>query len=264
MSEANLNNSMNKNGQPLLNNILESSRDRIFANMTQDCVRPFQRHKFEFQSSQQFEPDQIPCSNNLDIRSSFLNKSGEGSGNVRDKQLVDENIMDYFVSQYQERANVHDSSGKCIVLNEKIPILSQLNNANSYARRSQKYTMNHASSKYSSGNVSFSFFANSVLFNPREEKNMPTKDKVENWLERTEYVLHDNDASGAELSMNWEETEFDYPNNDVFGENFSYVDYLDIIHLQRRKIDTLVRKAYFNEWKRYPEDTFDVSTLSSK
>lgn len=257
----------NTSTKPLLTSFIEnieSSRDKIFINVTENCILPFQKQKFDFPSSQQFELDQIPCSNNLDVRTSPLNKNvEESSGIIRGRQHIDENIMDYFASQYQEKTDIHNAHGKFLILNEKVPMLSQLNN-NSYVRRNHKMA-NRMESRYSSGNVSYSFFENSAIFNPREEKNMPTKDKVENWLERSVFVSRENDTSQTEISMDWEENEFDYPNTEFYGKNnFAYVDYQDVIHLQSRKIDSLVRKAYFNEIRRYHEDTFDVSTLSSQ
>ncbi|KAL3230969.1 Prospore formation at selected spindle poles protein 1 [Nakaseomyces bracarensis] len=252
-----------KISKPLLDSFIggcENGQDRKFFNLSQDCSRPFQilRKDFPFQ---QFDVDQMQC--NVETRSSFLNKYGDCPDINTDNQLIDENVLEHFVKQPQEKSNIQSPCCKFLTLNDKIPMLSLLNNNNIKSNKNPK--ISPGMSRYSSSNISQIFFENSILFNPREEKNMSAKDKVDNWIENNIVTSHGNNYAGAEISLDWEENEFDYPETELFPkETNKVIDYQDIIYLQCRKIDSLVRKAYSNERKRYHEDTFDVSTLSSR
>lgn len=88
-------------------------------------------------------------------------------------------------------------------------------------------------------------------FNPRTASNMPHKEKVNNWIENIpifelEDGIFETDCYNIDYSMDWEEQEFESSlhnyNNNHNKSSFATLD--DILQLQSKKLDTLVRKMY--------------------
>ncbi|QLQ77824.1 hypothetical protein HG537_0A00710 [Torulaspora globosa] len=87
------------------------------------------------------------------------------------------------------------------------------------------------------------------FFNPRTATNMPHKEKVNNWIENIPIFEIENgvwksDCYDTNYSINWEETEFD---DAVKAETISFVTNDELLYLQAKKFDSLVRKFYGSE-----------------
>lgn len=85
-----------------------------------------------------------------------------------------------------------------------------------------------------------------AFFNPRTASNMPHKEKVNNWIENIpvfeiESGLWESNCYDSNYSLNWEENEFDEP---VRINNISFITQDELLFLQGKKFETLVRKMY--------------------
>lgn len=88
-----------------------------------------------------------------------------------------------------------------------------------------------------------------AFFNPRTASNMPHKEKVNNWIENIpiyeiEGGIWESKCYDNNYSMNWEENEFDNPTK---TNSISYVTHDELLYLQARKFESLVRKLYKSE-----------------
>ncbi|SMN22721.1 similar to Saccharomyces cerevisiae YHR185C PFS1 Sporulation protein required for prospore membrane formation at selected spindle poles [Maudiozyma saulgeensis] len=88
-------------------------------------------------------------------------------------------------------------------------------------------------------------------FDPRGAKDMPAKEKVTNWIDNIPiYEIRDNiwnnDCFPNDYSLNWDEVEFDRKNNQFLtrDQNVSLTNSDELIFLQSKKIDCLVRLVY--------------------
>lgn len=84
------------------------------------------------------------------------------------------------------------------------------------------------------------------FFNPRTASNMPHKEKVNNWIENIpifelENGIWKSECYDSNYSINWEETEFD---DAVKADTISFVTHDELLYLQAKKFDSLVRKSY--------------------
>lgn len=106
-----------------------------------------------------------------------------------------------------------------------------------------------------------------TFFNPRTASNMPHREKVNSWIENIpvyeiEEGLWESECYDMEYSMEWEEDEFESP--DVYGTStISYATNDEILFLQARKFETLVRKSYESENEiRLSEKDFSLDSNS--
>lgn len=86
------------------------------------------------------------------------------------------------------------------------------------------------------------------FFNPRTASNMPHKEKVNNWIENipvfeVENGLWETECYDTNYSIDWEEHEFDCRS---FNETnkISFVTHDELLFLQAKKFETVVRKLY--------------------
>ncbi|QLL30257.1 hypothetical protein HG536_0A00740 [Torulaspora globosa] len=87
------------------------------------------------------------------------------------------------------------------------------------------------------------------FFNPRTASNMPHKEKVNNWIENipifeVENGIWRSDCYDTNYSVNWEESEFD---DAAKADTISFVTHDELLYLQAKKFDSLVRKSYGSE-----------------
>lgn len=102
------------------------------------------------------------------------------------------------------------------------------------------------------------------FFNPRTASNMPHKEKVNNWIENipifeVEEGMWESECYNTEYNLNWEEEEFDCQALDFEKRRFQnqttktnknpYANATndELLQLQAKKLDTLVRKLYLLE-----------------
>ncbi|SCU86558.1 LAFA_0E01574g1_1 [Lachancea sp. 'fantastica'] len=101
----------------------------------------------------------------------------------------------------------------------------------------------------------FSFQTFPSYFNPRSATNMPHQEKVNKWIENVPtFVASGGDwqsnCYSVEFDVDWEEQEFDlanldqHQNHDPTLTTFSFNTADEILHLQAKRLDTLVRKVY--------------------
>lgn len=93
------------------------------------------------------------------------------------------------------------------------------------------------------------------FFNPRTASNMPHKEKVNNWIENIPVFEVENgtwksECYESDYSMNWEESEFDEA---AKGDTISFVTHDELLYLQAKKFESLVRKFYRSEHE--PKDS---------
>ncbi|CEP64054.1 Pfs1p LALA0_S10e01200g [Lachancea lanzarotensis] len=99
----------------------------------------------------------------------------------------------------------------------------------------------------------FSFQTFPSYFNPRSATNMPHQEKVSKWIENVPTFVASSghwqsDCYGVEFDLDWEEQEFDFATSDQHDDpimtkiSFNTAD--EILHLQSKRLDTLVRKLY--------------------
>ncbi|XDT12797.1 Hypothetical protein J6892_05303 [Nakaseomyces glabratus] len=74
-----------------------------------------------------------------------------------------------------------------------------------------------------------SYYDSHIKFNPREEKNMPTKDKVENWLEMSGFIKYKHIDSESNMSIHWEENEFDFQDSSILAMIRSHLEIIKIL-----------------------------------
>ncbi|CAI4064132.1 Pfs1p SKDI_08G2300 [Saccharomyces kudriavzevii IFO 1802] len=92
-------------------------------------------------------------------------------------------------------------------------------------------------------------------FNPRTTQNMPCSEKVETWLERLPiFVGFDGylftNCFDYEYMLDWEETEFTFEKTTCMETDYSRaLTDTDIIHIQEKKIETLIRNQYLKEYE---------------
>lgn len=180
----------------------------------------------------------------------------------KNEWFIDENLMEY-LPQFQKSKKISNNDTNCRRNDRASLNFIRDNPSQSVQNQVCPYGEFYHSS--SNTNRCSSYYDSHIKFNPREEKNMPTKDKVENWLEMSGFIKYKHIDSESNMSIHWEENEFDFQDSEYFSnDSFSFGDYQDIIYLQSRKIDSLVRKAYLSEQKARHHDSFDSSTLSSE
>ncbi|QLG72988.1 hypothetical protein HG535_0E00720 [Zygotorulaspora mrakii] len=90
-----------------------------------------------------------------------------------------------------------------------------------------------------------------TFFNPRTATNMPHKEKVNSWIENIpvyeiEEGLWESECYDMEYSLNWEEDEFENPEF-YRTSTISYAMNDEVLFLQAKKFETLVRKLYESE-----------------
>ncbi|SCU99980.1 LAME_0G06766g1_1 [Lachancea meyersii CBS 8951] len=96
----------------------------------------------------------------------------------------------------------------------------------------------------------FSFQTFPSYFNPRAATNMPHQEKVNKWIENVPTFIASgehwrSDCYGVELEADWEEQEFDLALSQHQDHNpFSFNTADEILHLQAKRLDSLVRKLY--------------------
>lgn len=88
-----------------------------------------------------------------------------------------------------------------------------------------------------------------AFFNPRTASNMPHKEKVNNWIENIpifeiESGQWKSNCYDSNYSMNWEENDFDDP---AKINNISFITHDELLFLQGKKFESLVRKLYKSE-----------------
>lgn len=95
----------------------------------------------------------------------------------------------------------------------------------------------------------FSFQTFPSYFNPREASNMPHQEKVNKWIESVPTFnvsgeLWESECYSVNTDLDWEEKEFD--RGLVCHESlpFSLATADEILHLQAKRLDTLVRRNY--------------------
>lgn len=88
-------------------------------------------------------------------------------------------------------------------------------------------------------------------FNPRAAKDMSVRDKVKKWIDDIPLYEAPNDVwknncFQSDYSLNWEEIEFDNKDslNDGKEQHISLVSSDELLYLQSKKIDSLVRLVY--------------------
>lgn len=90
-----------------------------------------------------------------------------------------------------------------------------------------------------------------AFFNPRTASNMPHKEKVNNWIENIpifeiEGGTWESNCYDSNYSMNWEENEFDDASK---MSNISFITHDELLFLQGKKFESLVRKLYKSEYE---------------
>ncbi|SCU86542.1 LANO_0C08350g1_1 [Lachancea nothofagi CBS 11611] len=96
----------------------------------------------------------------------------------------------------------------------------------------------------------FSFQTFPSYFNPRTASNMPHQEKVNKWIENvpTFNVSGErwrSECYSVDLELDWEEQEFDYGlahHHDYMPFSLATAD--EVLHLQAKRLDTLVRRIY--------------------
>ncbi|CCH59604.1 hypothetical protein TBLA_0B07880 [Henningerozyma blattae CBS 6284] len=84
-------------------------------------------------------------------------------------------------------------------------------------------------------------------FNPRLARNMAANEKVDKWINKIPIIISKRgditpNCFEPSFSFNWEEFDFD---NETGENNFESID--DLLFLQNKKVDALVRKMYMRE-----------------
>lgn len=133
-------------------------------------------------------------------------------------------------------------------------------NQNNFNRRNNLHNM-AAINRYQQMNIQNDFKIledNTALssgfpneFNPRAAKDMSVRDKVKKWIDdiplyEVEENIWSNSCFENDYSLNWEETEFDnkHTSNGGKDHHVSLVSSDELLYLQSKKIDSLVRLVY--------------------
>ncbi|CAI4052152.1 hypothetical protein N7582_005378 [Saccharomyces uvarum] len=118
--------------------------------------------------------------------------------------------------------------------------------------------VNYQDAKFSSWSIlqnSNNGLAIPTYFSPRTTQNMPCSEKVETWLERLPiFVGFDGylftNCFDYEYMLDWEETEFTFEKTACMETDYSRaLTDTDIIHIQEKKIETLIRNQYLKEYE---------------
>ncbi|SCU79620.1 LADA_0B01992g1_1 [Lachancea dasiensis] len=93
----------------------------------------------------------------------------------------------------------------------------------------------------------FGFQTFPSYFNPRAATNMPHQEKVNKWIENVPVInLGDgnwrSDCFNVDNELDWEEREFDLAYHECMSLSLTTAD--EVLHLQAKRLDTLVRRIY--------------------
>ncbi|SCW03922.1 LAFE_0H01992g1_1 [Lachancea fermentati] len=132
---------------------------------------------------------------------------------------------------------------------------NQINNVSLYANPNISTLVGHDLVEQDVNNIfddleQFSFQTFPSYFNPRTATNMHHQEKVSKWLEKVPVFnvtdeLWESECFDTDDDLDWEEQEFDYAIAGKSSQQIISMSTVDeIIYLQSKRVDTLVRKLY--------------------